>query len=181
MEGKGEVFGEVEERMELVVGLARRNVEEGTGGPFGAGVFALPEGRLLAVGVNMVIPNNCSLAHAEMVAIGMAQQKLATYDLGGEGMAEYELVTSVEPCAMCLGAIPWSGVRSVVCGARGVDANEVDFDEGSKPADWVGTLEKRGIKVTREVLRQEARAVLRQYQEMGGEIYNARKGDIKDA
>jgi len=179
--GKGEVFGQAEERMRLVIDLGRRNIEEATGGPFGAGVFEMPGGKLLSAGVNMVIPSNCSMAHAEMVALALAQQKLSTYDLGGEGMPPCELVTSTEPCAMCLGAIPWSGVRSVVCGARGTDAVEVGFDEGSKPADWAGILQRRGIKVTREVLRQEARAVLQQYQERGGAIYNARRGGIKDA
>ena len=172
----GEVFVEAEERMGLVVELGRRNVEEGTGGPFGAGVFEMASGRLVAVGVNMVVHLNCSLAHAEMAAMALAQQKLSTYDLGGDGMPECELVTSTEPCAMCLGAIPWSGVRSLVCGARGTDAMEVGFDEGSKPADWVGTLERRGIKV----VRQEARAVLLQYKSMGGTIYNARGGGSRE-
>jgi tRNA(Arg) A34 adenosine deaminase TadA len=76
---------------------------------------------------------------------------------------------------MCLGAIYWSGVRSVVCGARDEDARSIGFDEGSKPADWVGTLESRGISVTKDVLRDEARSVLLSYKEAGGAIYNARK------
>ena len=68
----------------------------------------------------------------------------------------------------------------MVCGARATDALEVGFDEGSKPADRVGTLERRGIKVVREVLRQEARAVLLQYKSMGGTIYNARGGGSRE-
>ena len=45
------------------------------------------------------------------------------YDLGGLGDGRaFELVTTTEPCAMCLGAIPWSGLSSVVCGARDQDA-----------------------------------------------------------
>jgi len=115
------------------------------------------------------------MAHAEMIAITMAQQAEGRYDLGG-AVAVYELVTSAEPCAMCLGAVPWSGVRRVICGARGDDACAIGFDEGPKPADWPGELRKRGIEVTMDVLRQEARAVLRQYVETGGIIYNARRG-----
>jgi len=77
---------------------------------------------------------------------------------------------------MCLGAIPWSGVRRVVCGATGEDACAIGFDEGAKPADWVGELRKRGITVVRGVLQTEAQAVLRQYIERGGVIYNASEG-----
>ena len=75
---------------------------------------------------------------------------------------------------MCLGAIPWSGVRRVVCGARGEDACAIGFDEGAKPADWVAELTGRGIEVTRDVLRSEARAVLNHYHTTGGLIYNSR-------
>ncbi len=77
---------------------------------------------------------------------------------------------------MCLGATPWSGVRHLVCAARDEDAERVGFDEGAKPAEWVPTLERRGITVQRDVLRDEAASVLREYAESGGEIYNARRG-----
>ncbi|MBN1508071.1 MAG: nucleoside deaminase [Sedimentisphaerales bacterium] len=165
----------VEARMRFVIGLSKMNIERRTGGPFGAAVFEADSGWVVGVGVNLVEASNCSLAHAEMVAIATAQQAVGHYDLGGS-TAVYELVTSAEPCAMCLGAIPWSGVRRVVCGARGEDACEIGFDEGAKPADWVGELRKRGIEVLRDVLREEARDILRQYAWTGGLIYNARQG-----
>ncbi len=164
----------VESRMRFVIELARQNVERRTGGPFGAAVFEAGSGRVVGVGVNCVEASNCSFAHAEMLAIAIAQQAVGHYDLGG-GTASYELVTSAEPCAMCLGAIPWSGVRRVVCAAHGEDACEIGFDEGAKPADWIGELRRRGIDVLRDVLREEARAVLRQYAQAGGLIYNARQ------
>jgi len=172
---RGEGLSTVESRMRFVIGLSRANVERRTGGPFGAAVFEADSGRVVGVGVNRVEASNCSIAHAEMLAIAMAQQAVGHYDLGS-GSAMYELVTSAEPCAMCLGAIPWSGVRRVVCAARGEDACEIGFDEGAKPADWIGELRKRGIDVVRDVLREEARAVLRQYAHAGGLIYNARQG-----
>lgn len=166
-------FDSVETRMRFAIELARLNVHDNTGGPFGAAVFDAGSGILLAPGVNLVEPARCSIAHAEMVAIAVAQQAVGSYDLGEAGRT-CELVTSVEPCAMCLGAIPWSGVRRVVCGARGDDACAIGFDEGTKPDDWIGALESRGIKVTRDVLRSEARAVLNHYHTTGGRIYNAR-------
>jgi tRNA(Arg) A34 adenosine deaminase TadA len=147
----------VEERMRLAIGLARANVEHATGGPFGAAVFEMASGQVVGVGVNLVETANCSIAHAELLAIALAQQAVGHYDLGA-GPAAYELVASAEPCAMCLGAIPWSGVRRLVCGARGADACEIGFDEGTKPADWAGELHKRGIEVVRDVRREEARA-----------------------
>jgi len=161
--------------MRFAIELARQNVNHGTGGPFGAAVFEVESGRVVGAGVNHVETLRCSIAHAEMIAIATAQQAAGHYDLGG-GAAVYELVTSAEPCAMCLGAIPWSGVRRVVCGARGEDACAIGFDEGAKPADWAGELHKRGIEVVRDILREEAQAVLRQYADAGGRIYNARQG-----
>lgn len=167
-------FDCVETRMALVIELARKNVEHKTGGPFAAGVFGCETGWLVAIGVNLVESSNCSMAHAEMVAIALAQQSLGHFDLGADGMA-HELVASTEPCAMCLGAIPWSGVRRVVCGARDEDARAIGFDEGPKPTDWVGALRSRGIDVVRDVLRDEARAVLQDYAASGGLIYNSRR------
>jgi tRNA(Arg) A34 adenosine deaminase TadA len=162
-----------DERMRLVIRLAQLNIEHQTGGPFGAGIFELRTGRLLAVGVNLVESANCSIAHAEMIAIAFAQQAAGRYDLGSEEGTVYELVTSAEPCAMCLGAIPWSGVQSLVCGARDEDARRIGFDEGAKPYNWVKSLQSRGITVQQDVLREEAQAVLLDYQKRGGLIYNA--------
>jgi len=165
----------VEKRMRFVIGLARTNIERRTGGPFGAAVFEIESGRIISAGVNLVEASHCSIAHAEMVAIGLAQQEMGSYDLGAEGIPRCELVTSTEPCAMCLGAIPWSGLQRVVCGARGQDACEIGFDEGAKPADWIAALRQRGVEVVPNVLREEAKAVLRQYITGGGQIYNPRR------
>ena len=171
--GAGEVvFSTVEGRMRFVVGASRENVRRGTGGPFGAAVFD-DAGRLISLGVNIVEASNFSVLHAEIVAIALAQKALGRYDLSDGGREQYELVTSTEPCAMCFGAIPWSGVRRLVCGARDEDARSIGFDEGPKLANWADALESRGITVVRDVLREEAAAVLRKYAEGGGTIYNA--------
>ena len=81
---------------------------------------------------------------------------------GREEQPPYELVASTEPCSMCFGAVPWFGVRHLVRGARGEDAEAAGFDKGPKPAEWVRTLEEPGITVERDVLRNEAAAVLRE-------------------
>ena len=164
-------FATAEQRMRLAVELAELNHRRGTGGPFGAAIFE-EDGRLVSVGVNLVVQSSCCFAHAEMVAIGIAQQRLGAYDLGEPDRPPHELVTSTEPCAMCLGAIAWAGLRRLVCGARDSDAREVGFDEGSKLADWITALERRVIAVVRDVCRDDAREVLRRYAEEGGTIYN---------
>jgi tRNA(Arg) A34 adenosine deaminase TadA len=162
----------LDQRVAFAIELARRNVEEGTGGPFAAAVFEIATGRLIAPGVNIVVPSRCSSAHAEVVALAVAQQAVGAHQLG-QGAA-CELVTSCEPCTMCMGATLWSGVSRLVCAARDEDATGVGFDEGPKPADWVEQLARRGIEVVRDVQREKAADVLRSYRDGGGEIYNPR-------
>lgn len=169
--GEPGVFASTEARMAFVIRLASRNVDAGSGGPFGAAVFEQGSGKLVAVGVNVVVSSHCSHAHAEMVALAIAQQLRGTHDLGNPALPSHELVTSCEPCAMCLGAIPWSGVKYVVCGARDEDARNIGFDEGSKPADWRQALESRGIHVRTDVQRDAAIAVLDRYAKANGMIY----------
>jgi tRNA(Arg) A34 adenosine deaminase TadA len=162
-----------EDRMRLAIELARQNVLHGTGGPFGAGVFESDSGRLIAAAVNSVTRLNNSVLHAETLAIMLAQARLGTYALGSAESDGYVLVSSCEPCAMCLGATLWSGVRGLVCGASKEDATAVGFDEGPVfPESWA-YLEARGIRVSRGVLRMEAAAVLELYRASGGPIYNA--------
>ena len=158
--------------MRLVIDLARENVVRRAGGPFGAGVFD-EAGRLVAPGVNVVVTHNCSILHAEMVAIALAQKSLGRYDIGDKGTRDFALVASTEPCAMCFGAIPWSGVTRLICGSRDEDARRIGFDEGPKLPNWQEVLEERGVHVTRNVLRREAVAVLDLYRQIGGEIYNS--------
>ena len=167
------IYSTIEERMELAIELAAQNINH-DGGPFGAAVFERQSGKLIAPGINLVMQTNCSVVHAEIVAIVFAQQKVENFDLGTEGFPDYELVTSTEPCAMCLGAIPWSGIKSVVCGARDEDARMIGFDEGEKPKQWIVALEDRGIKVTRDICRDKAKAIMQQYVDEGGIIYNGR-------
>ena len=162
-----------EERMRLAIRLSRENVDRGTGGPFGAVIVERDSGRVVAVGMNSVVRyNNCTL-HGEMVAFMMAQQRLRSFTLGAPGMPVHELVTSCEPCAMCLGASLWSGVKRIVMGASREDATRLNFEEGPVFPQSYAYLEERSIALRRNVLREEARAVLEHYRKSGGKIYNA--------
>jgi tRNA(Arg) A34 adenosine deaminase TadA len=162
-----------EEKMRLAIGLSRDNVARGTGGPFGAAVIESATGRLVAVGMNSVVRLHNAALHGEMVAFMMAQRRLGSFSLAAPGLPAHELITSCDPCAMCLGAILWSGVRRVVCGAAREDATRLRFDEGPVfPASY-RYLEDRGIAFVRGVCREEAVEVLEQYRRGGGVIYNS--------
>lgn len=161
-----------EERMRLAILLSRENVERDTGGPFGAAVFEMESGRLVAVGMNSVVRlNNCML-HGEGMAVMMAQSRLDCFTLRSDDGPLYELVTSCEPCAMCLGTTLWSGVRRLVCGAGRNDALRLGFDEGPVFPESYAYLEARGIRVVHGMLRDEANAVLELYRARQGPIYN---------
>ena len=162
-----------EERMRFVLKLTLQNIEKTTGGPFGAAVFERESGQLVSVGVNVVLNQGCSAAHAEMMAIMLAQQELGTHDLGIAELPEFQLVTSGKMCAMCLGSVVWSGVREVLASAQPEDVeNIVGFDEGPAPADYDQQLEKRGISIIPSFLREEGCEVLHRYVELEGVVYN---------
>jgi len=172
-------FRTVEERMAFVIGLSRRNVLEQTGGPFGAAIFERASGRLVAPGVNVVVAGNTSIAHAEAMAFMLAQQDVGSFDLGAGGLPAMELVASSQPCIQCYGMTWWSGVRSLVVGARAQDVERITgFAEGPLPQGWVAMLERRAaplhpIEVRRDVLAEEACRVLELYRDSGGFVYNA--------
>lgn len=161
-----------EDRIGLAIRLSRENVDRGTGGPFGAAVFERDSGRVVSVGMNLVVSHRNSMLHAEMVALMMAESRVASYSLGAAGVPEHEVAASCDPCAMCLGALLWSGVSRVLCGARREDAHILEFDEGPVFPESYTYLQNRGIEIRRGVLREEARAVLELYRERGGVIYN---------
>ena len=148
-----------EERVGLAIELSRHNIQYGSGGPFGAAVFD-EHGRLISAAANRVVAQSCSVAHAEMLAYMVAQQRLASYRLNEQG-GHYTLATSAQPCCQCYGATVWAGIDTLLIGARAEDVEELtEFDEGPLPTDWLGELERRGISVRRDILREQARTVL---------------------
>jgi tRNA(Arg) A34 adenosine deaminase TadA len=164
------IYADDEARVELAIELARGNIENRSGGPFGAAIFT-SAGRLVSIGVNRVIAQSCSVAHAEIMACMLAQQRLQQFRLN-EGGEKFVLATSAQPCCQCYGATIWAGINELLIGARSEDVESLaGFDEGPLPADWIGELEKRGIRVKRDILREQGRAVLQRYRELGGTAY----------
>ena len=159
-----------DDKVALAIELSRLNIEARSGGPFGAAIFG-GDDRIVAVGVNRVLPHNCSLAHAETMACMLAQQRMQQSRLNEAG-GPITLATSSQPCCQCYGAMFWAGIDALLVGARSEDVMRLtEFDEGPLPADWVGELEKRGIAVVRDLKREEACSVLRSYGELGGTFY----------
>ena len=167
----------LESRMREVIRFSKLNFENETGGPFAAGVFEKATGKVIVIGVNRVLPCNMSSAHAEIVALTLGQQILGTHDLGENAESSYQLVVNARPCAMCFGAIPWSGVVDVVVGASGNQIEKLTgFDEGPIHPDWQAELRRRGIEVTENVLEAEACEVLAAFGKSNATVYNGRSG-----
>jgi len=170
-------FPSIEERTRLVIDLARANFQRDTGGPFAAAVFDEADGRLVAIGVNRVVPMRCSSAHAEVMALSLAQRAAGTHDLGARGQPSRQLVVNWCPCAMCCGAVVWSGVRSLVIAGSGPELERITgFDEGPIHPSWADELTRRGVAVTDGVLRDETIAMFREFAASGRAVYNARQG-----
>jgi tRNA(Arg) A34 adenosine deaminase TadA len=168
-------YGADEEKVALAIELSRGNIEAQTGGPFGAVVYG-PDDRIVAAGVNVVLPQHTSLAHAENMAYLLAQQRLQRARLNcndaGEPDGRYTLATSAQPCCQCYGATIWAGIDRLLIGARSEDVMVLtEFDEGPLPADWIGELQRRGIEVVRDLHRDAACGVLRAYGVQGGKRY----------
>lgn len=103
------------------IDLATHNVAAG-GGPFGAVVVRA--GEVIATGTNQVTPTLDPTAHAEVVAIRAACQAVGDFKLTG-----CVLVSSCEPCPLCLSAALWARVDRVVYAADRDDAAAAGFDD----------------------------------------------------
>lgn len=172
---------DVSERMRVVHALAERNWREGNGGPFAALVAESGSGRIVAVGVNVVLASGVSSAHAEVAALALAQRAVGGWDLGGAAQPDHELVVNWRPCVQCYGAVLWSGVRRLVVAGSGPELEQLTgFDEGPMREDWAAQFQARGITVLDGVLREEALATFAAYGDavaVGGiTVYNARRG-----
>ena len=136
-------------------------------GPFLAAIYD-EKGNLVSKETNSVVHDQCSNCHAEVNAIRAAEKKLGTYDLAPYNLSLY--VTS-EPCIMCLGAIMWSGVKTVYFGVPSKSVEKITgFDEGFKP-NWINEFKKRGITVYGNIEQQAGERILQDYVNSGKEIY----------
>jgi tRNA(Arg) A34 adenosine deaminase TadA len=148
--------------MARAIQLAIENVRSGQGGPFGAVV--VKDGSVIAEGVNQVTLTNDPTAHAEVLAIRQACQKVGFFELKG-----CELYTSCEPCPMCLGAIYWARFSRVYFGGFAADASKVGFDDSFIYREIAQPHAQRGIPMI-QMMREEALAAFRAWEEKPNKI-----------
>ncbi len=131
------------EYMKVAIDEAKKGISSRDGGPFGAVI--VKDGEIIAKGHNEVLLSHDPTAHAEIVAIRIASQKLERFDL-----SDCEIYTTCEPCPMCYSAIHWAKIKKCYYGATRIDAAEIGFDDeylysilsGERVDD---TLEKENI------------------------------------
>ncbi|MGQ0841708.1 nucleoside deaminase [Actinokineospora sp.] len=111
----------MEKWLDEAIRLAQDNVAAG-GGPFGA--LIVRDGEVLARGVNRVTHDLDPTAHAEVVAIRQACATIGDFRLTG-----CVLVSSCEPCPLCLSAALWARVDQVLYAADRDDAALAGFDD----------------------------------------------------
>lgn len=136
-----------EEIMRLCIEEAKKGVNSGQGGPFGAAV--VKDGEIISLAHNTVVAGNDPTAHGEVNAIRQACQKLNTFELKG-----CEVYTSAEPCPMCLSAIMWAGIKKVYYGCTAKDTEKIGFAD-KFIYDYMKGENTEGVIETIPLLREE--------------------------
>lgn len=126
--------------MQRAIELAMENIDKG-GGPFGAVIVRNNE--IVAEASNKVTEDNDPTAHAEVVAIRKAADKLKKFSL-----EDCEIYASCEPCPMCLSAIYWARIPVVFYAADRHDAEEAGFDDSHIYNQLAKSEEEREIRMT---------------------------------
>jgi tRNA(Arg) A34 adenosine deaminase TadA len=140
-----------EKFMRRAISLAQEGIDRNAGGPFGAVV--VKDGEIVGEGHNRVTSSNDPTAHAEVVAIRNACEKLETFQLDG-----CVIYTSCEPCPMCLGAIYWARPARVFYAATREDAANIGFDDQFIYEEIEKAFEHRQMKLV-NLLRDEGLTV----------------------
>ena len=143
--------------MREAIRLSIENVESGKGGPFGAVV--VKNGEIIASGANEVTSSNDPTAHAEVVAIRKACEKLGSFQLD-----ECEIYCSCEPCPMCLGAIYWARPAKIYYANTKLDAAEIEFDDDFIYKEIEVPIDQRKLP-TIQLLRDEALVAFSKWRE----------------
>jgi len=145
-----------EDFMKEAIKLSVENVKNG-GGPFGAVI--VKDGKIVGKGANSVTIHNDPTAHAEIMAIRNAANKLGTFDLSG-----CTIYTSCEPCPMCLGAVYWAHLSKMYYGNTKKDAAEAGFSDAFIYKEMELPLDKRSIPA-QQLLSDEAYKAFKMWEE----------------
>ena len=150
--------------MDLGINEARRTMNLNIGGPFGACI--VKDGEVISVSSNHVLANNDPTAHAEVMAIRDACQKLGTYDLSG-----CELYATGYPCPMCMGAIIWANIKKIYVSGMPEDCREIGFrDDFMYQFIYSGCNDEQVLKIE-QMDRKPAQMLYKEYGERHKVIY----------
>jgi guanine deaminase len=144
--------------LERAITLAQTGMASGRGGPFGALIVRGDE--VLAEGFNQVTSSFDPTAHAEVVAIRAACQRLGAFSLAG-----CQIYSSCEPCPMCLAAIYWARLDGLYFAASRSDAAAIGFDDEFLYQELGKTAAERRLP-TEQALRDEAARVMSRWPEL---------------
>ncbi|MGA7919382.1 MAG: nucleoside deaminase [Candidatus Acidiferrales bacterium] len=148
--------------MARAIALSLENVRQGKGGPFGAVI--VKDTQIIAEGANSVTATNDPSAHAEIVAIRAACQRLKNFEL-----QDCEIYSSCEPCPMCLGAIYWARPARVYFANLAREAAQAGFDDAFIYDEIKQPFSRRKIPMIRLAL-DGALTAFRAWQEKGNKI-----------
>ncbi|MBN1823925.1 MAG: tRNA adenosine(34) deaminase TadA [Endomicrobiales bacterium] len=118
------------------------------------GAVIVRDDRIIARGRNKNIAKNDPTAHAEMEAMRAASKKLSNYRLNG-----CKLYVTIEPCAMCAGAMVWARISEVVFGANDPKAGAC----GSVFNIVYNKKLNHRVKITGGVLEKQCRSLIRRF------------------
>ncbi len=142
---------------------SKQNVEDGSGGPFGAVIAK--DGKIISGASNKVTSANDPTAHAEIEAIRSACKILNTFSLAG-----CEIYTSCEPCPMCLSAIHWARIEKIYYANTRKDAADINFDDDFIYNEVSKSVDERFIPMI-QIMNQEAKKVFMEWKEKEDKIH----------
>ena len=143
--------------MREAIRLSIENIKNRNAGPFGTVI--VKNGEIIASGVNKVTQSNDPTAHAEIVAIRNACEKMGSFQLDG-----CEIYCSCEPCPMCLGAIYWARPDRIYFANTKNDAADINFDDNFIYNELDLSTSQRKLP-TIQLLRDEAQVAFIQWRE----------------
>ncbi len=141
--------------MQRAIDMAQKSIDSNTGGPFGCVI--VKNGTIIAEGHNKVTSSNDPTAHAEIVTIRAACEKLNSFQLD-----DCVIYTSCEPCPMCLGAIYWARPKKVYYACTQKDAAQINFDDQFIYNELNKEMDNRSIAFE-PIMREEAKVVFEKW------------------
>lgn len=153
----------MEDKMIMAINEARRTMNEDKGGPFGAVITDI-DGNVISVASNLVLESHDPTAHAEVMAIRRASEKLGTHDL-----SECILYATGYPCPMCLSAIIWANIKKVYYGTDLKEAKEIGFRD-----DFIYEYlngKNKDVLDIEELCHNECIELFNEYKDNNKEIY----------